>query len=259
MSSSHRVAKAASWVSLWCVGVALAGCPQPFVERIPTVVAPVAPGCNEEGNEEEAGTVTPVARAPTSVASSRLWAHAGCQASTVSTLARHVAVMQPDGGMVFLDLVSEQRIDSSREVDSTGSFCRVVVQTRVWQEKDGVRLEVPPITADVTLCDARLTSPDASALVAAGARATLQRVDVGATALDGPVELAALLTEPRDMPITASPSSTSCGDGEDVTERIDRYAHAEHLVVRFPLKDAPRFAWSSAIELDFEVRAVSRR
>jgi hypothetical protein len=230
------------------------------VERIPTVVAPVAPGCNEEGNEEEPGTVTPVARAPTSVASSTLWAHAGCQASTVSTLARHVAVMQPDGGMFFLDLMSEQRIDSSREVDSTGSFCRVVVQTRVWQEKEvGVRLEVSPITADVTLCDARLTSPDASALVAAGARATLERLDVGAAALDGPVELAALLTEPRDMPITASPSSTSCGDGDDVTERIDRYAHAERLVVRFPLKDAPRFAWSSAIELDFEVRAVSGR
>jgi hypothetical protein len=256
MSASQPMVKATSWVSVWCVGVALAGCPQPFVERIPRVVAPV---CGDEDEHEEPGTATRTAWAPTLVASSTLMFHSGCQASTVSTMARHVAVLQPDGGMVFLDLVSEQRIDSSREVDGTGSFCRVIVQTRVWQEKDGVRLEVPPITADVTLCDARLTSPDASALVAAGARAILERVDVGAAAADGSVELAALFTEPREMTITASPSSTSCGDGDDVTERIDRYAHAERLVVRFPLKDAPRFAWSSAIEVDFGVRAVNER
>jgi hypothetical protein len=217
--------------------------------RVPTVVEP---RCAEPSSLPTSET-----RVATHAEPSDLSAHAGCDAASTTTYADTLATLRPDGTVDETDLVIERRIFSSRYPNERGSSCRFVIETRVWQEKLDARLEIAPAPAEVSLCDARITSPHASALVAAGARATVERIDVGAAPSGGPIELQVLLREPRDVAITETPAATPCGDEDDVTARIDRYAFAHRVVMQMPLADAARFAWDSVLELDYEVRAVS--
>lgn len=236
-----------SWPSVIVACAVLGACEPTGDERVPRVVEPRC----EQSNAPADGELVP----PTLTESSSFWQHAGCNAESTTRYNATVGVRRPDGSIDPLDFVVERRIFSSRYPHDNGSVCRFFIDTRVWQEKRDARIEVPVAPAEVTLCGARITSPHATALVAAGARATLERVDVGAAPVGGPVELDVLLGEPLELAITADPAETPCGDDGDVTARIDRYAFAHRVVLDVPFADAVRLAWDSALELDFAVRS----